>query len=137
MNKTVFLSFTHEDTNIAERIREVLTKGGLTIYMPGEELCLGKSCIKQVSAAMNGSDVVLAIMTKNSVDSPWLNQELGYAMASGKKTILLVGKNVPVSGLYSGKENIRFNEEDPESAIASLPRVISSNSALNRALKPA
>lgn len=125
---SVFISYGRHEEEIAKQIRGSLVKAGLVVYMPKEEFKPGAPIIEVVTNAMDASSCVLGIITPDSMNSPWVNQELGYAVASGKQTFLLVGGDVPVSGLLSGSAYIRFDEGDPQSAVNSVSKAIAEGS---------
>lgn len=113
----VFISYGREEQGIANQLRESLVKAGLEVYMPEEEFQPSKTIMEQVTNAIDASGCVLGVLTEHSVNSPWVNQELGYAVASGKRTFLLVESTVPVSGLLSGRKYFQFDKADPQSAV--------------------
>jgi len=84
----VFISYsrTDEDRAIAGLLVNALEKEGIiTLY--DEALYSGSSIADSVAEYMREADVILLILTNNSENSKWVNQELGFASALYKKII--------------------------------------------------
>lgn len=72
------------------------------------------------------SDLVLVLLTKNSITSPWVNQEIGYATARGK-TIwpLAMEKDIEPEGMISTTQSYSlFDWSDPAQTLDKLIRAL-------------
>ena len=128
MRPQVFVSYAENDKNIGEVLRRLLEDQGLTVNVVSEGLCTtvpGRECSKMVEQALNKSDLVVALITKDSVYSAWMNQELGFAIGADKPTILFVEGDVPVSGLYGGRQYIRFGADGLGKVATTLSKALS------------
>ena len=116
MKGTIFISYSSQDKVYADAIRKLLSERGATVFMPEEQTTGGDTFKETVLQAIAGSACVVGIITPTSIHSTWVNQELGFAMAAKKPTMLLVEKKLdgPI-GILSGKQYWKFDENDPKS----------------------
>jgi nucleoside 2-deoxyribosyltransferase len=102
MSHKIFISSSYKDSDLARDLAKRLKKAGLKVISPPPAKSI--NALDHVRAGINGeallaADEVIVIMTKNSIDSPWLMFEIGYATSSGKHVTPLVQgietKNLP------------------------------------------
>ena len=116
----IFLSYSHQDKELAVKLRDSMQKLGLVIVDPSVDLAVGKPVARQIMTAIEGSDFVVVVMTQASVTSAWVNQEIGMALAYGKPVISLVEEEaVPLSDV-KGVAYLRLDKEQPEIAAAQI-----------------
>jgi hypothetical protein len=76
-----FLSYSHNDKNEAIKIAEALRAGGIEIWLDRWEILPGDSLIQKIfEEGLAGADAFLVLISKNSILSPWVRQELDVAM---------------------------------------------------------
>lgn len=83
MRKTpkAFISYSHEDRGIAERIAEGLRAGGIDAWLDKYEIIPGDSLIRKIfEEGLAGADVFVVILTASSIKSNWVRQELDVAL---------------------------------------------------------
>jgi hypothetical protein len=83
MRKTpkAFISYSHVDRAIAERIAEGLRAGGIEAWLDKYEIIPGDSLIKKIfEEGLAGADVFVVILTESSIKSNWVRQELDVAL---------------------------------------------------------
>lgn len=85
---------------------------------PGERLS------DKIMGAIDSSDCVLALLTKDGIRSQWVNQEIGYAKKAGKLILPLVEEGTEVKGFLAEFEYIPFNREEPFSAINRIAKYL-------------
>ena len=85
MSIEVFISYASEDEGFAENISKILE--GLRIKHFKNNISLGKRWIDEVNDALLRSTELVVIVSPASLDSNWVNYEIGTAAALGK-TIL-------------------------------------------------
>ena len=123
----IFISYGKEDRSIAQGIRSILEKEGYSVAMPEEQFLAGASTDETVKASITSSGLVVGLITQANIGSAWVNQELGYAMATGVRTCLILGNGVNAGGLFSGSTNyIKINENNPGDAAISASTAIKS-----------
>ncbi|MEM8722923.1 MAG: toll/interleukin-1 receptor domain-containing protein [Cyanobacteria bacterium P01_G01_bin.39] len=87
----VFISYAHTDTKLARLVAGALRKADFQVWddtqvLPGENLA------KSISQALDESDAIVVLLTPNSVHSPNIAYDVGYAL--GKQEYK--GRLIPV-----------------------------------------
>ncbi|ADZ09355.1 TIR protein [Methanobacterium lacus] len=81
MNKHVFISYSHEDKYFANRIAEDLMKNGIEVWFDKWEIQVGDSLIEKIfSEGLSNSDYFLILLSKDSINSKWVKEELNNAI---------------------------------------------------------
>lgn len=88
----IFISYSHEDLELALKIVEVLENKGLT-PMWDKNFSYGTRFHEQIKTFIAHAHVFLPVITEASSERGWVHQEIGYAMAL----------NVPVLPVTLGK----------------------------------
>lgn len=79
--KSVFLSHNHSDKSIVRLIGRRLIEHGLTVWIDEAEIKVGESLIQKISTSIaRDVDYLFAFISKNSVNSGWVQKELSIAM---------------------------------------------------------
>jgi hypothetical protein len=76
----VFVSYSHEDCDLAKAVVQVLKRNGLTPLWD-ENLTGGRGFDAQIKAFIAYAHVFLPLITPSSTARGWVHQEIGYAMA--------------------------------------------------------
>lgn len=76
----------------------------------------------KIQTAIENSHALIVLLTSNSQFSPYVQQEIGYALSKQKAVIPLVQPGVSQRALamLQGKEYIEFNTLAPQEALARL-----------------
>lgn len=91
MAHKVFISFSAKDKSIANSLKRQLADAGAEVSLAEPFVERKGSNIKlAIADAIKQSDEVIAIVSKNSVESPWLSFEVGIAVGLGKKLVPVV-----------------------------------------------
>jgi hypothetical protein len=88
----VFISHSYEDQSLVRRIAEGLRKNGLEVWLGETDLMPGENWAQKVSKALDDSQAMVVVITPNAMRSPWVHQEIAYAL--GQKRYR--GRVVPV-----------------------------------------
>jgi len=105
---TVFLSYPREDLWLAYKIQKILAEVGVYVYIAELFPEPGVSLWEKIKTMILRSDLVIALWTKNSPSSAFLNQELGFSDQHGKIIVPIIEGGTPIHGLLTGKEYIIF-----------------------------
>ncbi|MEW6528231.1 MAG: toll/interleukin-1 receptor domain-containing protein [Spirochaetota bacterium] len=73
---SVFISYSHEDSKIVEKIAKYLVKENLHVWIDKWQLNFGDSLIQKVQDAISEASVLLIMLSKKSVESEWCKKEL-------------------------------------------------------------
>jgi hypothetical protein len=95
---TVFLSYSHEDRDIARGLAIELEKRGAAVWIDEGELRIGDSLVERIAGAITEVEYVAVLVSKASVQSNWCQRELSLASAS-----VLARQGVKVLPLRLGK----------------------------------
>lgn len=76
----IFLSFSYEDRELAERLAGALRHRGAYVWTGLEQIRLGDSLSATIESGIRGSDVFLILVTPHAVASAWVIRELEYAV---------------------------------------------------------
>jgi hypothetical protein len=76
----VFISYSHEDEKIVDKIADNLIKNNVHIWIDKLQLNYGDSLIQKVQDAIMESSVLLIMLSANSVQSEWCKKELSAGL---------------------------------------------------------
>jgi hypothetical protein len=76
----VFISYSHHNTDIVEKIVEILESAGFHVIWD-RKFNFGHGFHDQIKIFIAHSHVFLPIITKDSSERGWVHEEIGYAMA--------------------------------------------------------
>ena len=83
---SVFISYAHEDRQIAHGLAAGLRARGSRVWIDSDEICIGDNIATRISEAINSVDFLLAIISKASVRSTWCRHELAMAVTNALNT---------------------------------------------------
>ena len=118
----VFLSHSEEDRGVAWHVKNVLDRTNIKTYIFEAYQKPGEPLIDTVTNAMTNSSFVAVVLTKSSLNSQWVNQEIGMAHALDKDIIPIVEENLPYKGLIKFRTRLPFCSNDPSTMIYRLLR---------------
>ena len=64
--KTIFISYSHQESNCAKGITRFLKMQGHEVWIDDEKLAFGKEWASDIDSAINETDIMLALISKNS-----------------------------------------------------------------------
>jgi hypothetical protein len=76
----IFISYSHKDKAFADKLARNLVWRRHHIWMDRWELNVGDSLIDKIQTALTGSSAILAILSKNSVESGWVKKEINAGL---------------------------------------------------------
>jgi hypothetical protein len=74
-NNGIFLSRSHQDKVFVNRLGKGLRAKGVRVWTDDREIELGDSFLDKISATIQETDYVGAILSKNPVNSNWVQFE--------------------------------------------------------------
>jgi nucleoside 2-deoxyribosyltransferase len=83
----VFVSHSNVDLVFARKLRNLLARRANAQVFTAEDLSAGEKWEAKLRRELASADVVLALLTPNSVDSSWVLHEIGAAWALQKPII--------------------------------------------------
>ncbi len=76
----VFLSYSHKDSKLAEKIAKELSKFNLDVWNAETEIFPGDNWAEKVSNALKDSDAMVVLITPDSLASKTVQREIEYAL---------------------------------------------------------
>lgn len=80
MEKNIFISYSHQDKGLVERLANDLKAAGLAVWWDQWEVKVGQSIVQKVSDGIESSAYLIAVLSPHSSQSNWVQQEIGSAM---------------------------------------------------------
>lgn len=106
-----FISHSTRDVKrYVSEICEILKRFNIQSYVADRDAPLGKLLPSEVKKAIEESELFLVFITKNSRSSPWVNQEIGYALGKEVPVIALKGRRIRIRGLIESVKYARIKE---------------------------
>ena len=121
----IFVSYSVGDTSLVAMIVSYLRLQGHSVDWWHQSRLPGKETWPQIYGWIDSADLVLAVITDNTVARAMaVGNEVGRAKAKSKMIIPLVAQSVQTSdlGCLSDLVQIRFNPQNPWPAILELQR---------------
>jgi hypothetical protein len=118
----LFLSHATLDREHVNVVKQQIEALGIDVYLAERDPKLGTSIAAKVGAAIERSDVFVALITGAGADSNYVQQEVGFALAHRKVTIPIVAKGVDRSrlGMLSEVECLELDLDAPSEALAKM-----------------
>lgn len=118
----LFLSHSAADHDAVALVRRQIEALGVDVYLAEHDPQPGTSIAAKVERAIARCHAVVVLITNNSVDSAFVQQEVGMARNAGKPLIPIVEKNVDKSrlGLLVETEWLELDMTRPTEALAKV-----------------
>lgn len=82
--KEIFISYSSNDLQQAETVRNVLEKNGLSCWMAPRDIPGGSNYTKEIPIAIRNCKIFVLILSESAQSSHWVLKELDSAVNSGK-----------------------------------------------------
>ena len=127
MDYKVFLSYSTKDMGLVVKIRDDLTKAGISVYLAEERPEPGKTLSQKIMENIKSSDCMIVLLTDIGIRSQYVNQEIGAARMIDKPVIPMVEKKMEskIGGLLAGIEYILFDKANPRKAMEKVVSYVS------------
>ena len=112
----IFISYSTVDAEAAQFIHRNLVEQGTSAFLAATSLQPGQQWSAEILEALRGSDTVLFLASRSACASPWVQQELGYAVGAKKKIIPIIWdiKPTELPGWVSGYQALDLSRHSPE-----------------------
>jgi hypothetical protein len=77
----VFLSYSSKDATLAGSLKKYLEYYGTEAFLAHEDIMPGEKWKAEIMKQLATCDILVPILTKEAAASPYVNQEIGYALA--------------------------------------------------------
>ena len=104
----VFISYSHQDAELVDRISSILEENGLQ-PMLDSDFASGQGFTNQIKNFIAHSHVFMPVITKDSSNRGWVHQEIGYAMALNVPVLPVCRGEMP-GQMISHLQAIKWND---------------------------
>lgn len=117
MNIGVFLSHNFADKPFVRKLATDLESHGVKYWLDEAEIKVGESLVEKIREGIDNYDYLLAVLSQNSIESPWVQRELDIAtnqeIADRKVKVLpVMYQAVEMPGFLLGKRYADFTNPD-------------------------
>lgn len=116
----VFISYARDDVNFATRIANHLIRERIDVWLDVYRLEPGRSWARQIGAALDACDVLLMVLSPESVASSNVEDEWNYCLDQGKVVVTIRHKPCRAPYRLSKLQYIDFADSVYEFALARL-----------------
>lgn len=100
----LFISHRDSSKRIVKELAEVLKTFGVDSFVAHEDIEPTRAWREEILRALESMDAILAFVTDDFFESPWTNQELGFAVARRAKVISLKLGKIDPQGFISNEQ---------------------------------
>jgi hypothetical protein len=79
----IYIAHSSKDSRVSKRIAKSLRRRGLEVWYDGWEIRVGDSITQRISHGLEQGDFLIAVLSRNSVKSRWVQKELSAALQIG------------------------------------------------------
>lgn len=113
----IFLSHSHSDKIFARKIAADFRNNGHSVWIDEAEINIGDSLIEKIRDGIDRVDFVCAILSNNSIYSPWVQRELDIASnreVDERRIVVLpiLLEKVQLPGFLKGKRYGDFTDSE-------------------------
>lgn len=123
-NKKILISHSHEDSDIAETIKNIIKPSGLNIHIMKDTVKIGENIKQRISKEIDASAMLIVLVSNNFTTSEWAQWELGYAMnnmlSEDKKTIPIIPILIDNATMPKSLQHIQYIKLEDEDELKSL-----------------
>lgn len=113
MTNQIFIGYATGDEDSAREFYNVLGRIQNTeVYIPEWVDTKEKNQYQKIKEGLDRANLAVFLITFNSTNTMWLNQEIGYACARNIPIISVVEKGIDVKGFLEGRQHITFQRGD-------------------------
>lgn len=84
---SVFISYSHTDSKVADQIAEILSQLGVPYFRDEKDIEWGDSITSSVKDGLRNASAVVVIISPGSLKSQWVSYEVGFATARGTRLL--------------------------------------------------
>jgi|GEM_PF-433260 len=109
----VFVSHATADLDVVKDLFDSVRNLPVSLALAGEQVEPGRAR-RALEGQLRNSDLLVSVLTEVGAADPWVNQELGYAVAAGVPIVPLVDERTTVRGYLEGTEAVAYDAANPD-----------------------
>jgi CRP-like cAMP-binding protein len=114
----VFLSYARADAEFATRLANDLTRQKIDVWLDIYRIDPGKSWGRQIGEALDSCQVMLLVLSPNSVDSENVEDEWNYYLDQKKPVVTVLYQPCKIPYRLSKLQYVSFHETDYDLSLA-------------------
>jgi hypothetical protein len=126
----IMISYDHDDAKIATLIERDLTIVGYKVWLDSSGIQGGASWIQEIQAAIKNCDLLIPILSFESLESDWVQREVIYAQNNSKIILPLKLKAIELPVYLVTTQALDFTD-DYNIALQRLLKVLTQLSNTN------
>ncbi|MEM6899419.1 MAG: toll/interleukin-1 receptor domain-containing protein [Pseudomonadota bacterium] len=113
-SNSIKMFISHRDTSKAKahQLAELMLEYGVSCFVAHDSIEPDEDWQNEIEKALQSMDVMLAFITDDLFDSPWTNQEIGYALARDVPVISIKLGRVDPIGFIRNRQAIKGHSSD-------------------------
>ena len=123
MTSKLFISYSRAQTPFVDRLADQLEDRGFSLWLDYQSLVPARPWFPQIEDGIDGADVLLLIVSKESINSRNVEPEWKRALDRGKRIVLLIFEAVPLPSALQTCEWVDFRSHY-NSAFQELVRLL-------------
>ena len=131
----IFISYSHEDSEIAENLATRLIDAGDKVWLDKWELMVGDSILIKISKEIETSDFLIVLLSEKSVSSKWVEEELAQASVilaeRGAFILPVLLEDCPIPLILRHRKYANW-KDDPDEAFLEITKTLQKYNALKR-----
>jgi pimeloyl-ACP methyl ester carboxylesterase len=116
----VFISYQRVDEAFARQVREHLAANGVATWMDQFDIPVGAYWPDEIDKGLAASDIVVGVLSPDSVESRNVKNEWDWAIANDKRLLLLMVRPCVIPHRYISINYIDATDPEPATALAAL-----------------
>jgi hypothetical protein len=108
----VFISYSRRDEKHRSVLQKALRRLKLRPVFDAKDVRAGTAYAEEINAMIATAHVFMPILTKVSMASAWLHQEIGFALGMDVPVVPLVVGNVLPGGMFAGHRALSLDGQD-------------------------
>jgi len=135
---SIFLSHSSKDKFFVRELAIRLKEYGIKVWLDEAELNIGDSLIQKIGQAIDEADFLGVVLSRNSIESEWVQRELQLAMQKElreRKVVVLPLLLEPVELPFFLRDKIYADFTDPQRYEDTFPLVLKALGILDKDIK--
>lgn len=132
----IFISHSHHDNEWCRAFAATLTAIGYDVWLDEAGLQGGDAWVASIQREVQTRDVFIPILTPESWASEWVQKEVHLAIATGRRIIQVMLRDVQVGGFLLTDQQVKVIGEEPQVAARAVIKAIETPPAPNRSAAP-
>jgi tetratricopeptide (TPR) repeat protein len=108
MEKHIFISYKHEDSDFAEVLIHRIEKAGFRTWIDTDQLCAGEDWRAEIDQAIKNSFALIVVMSPAAKASKYITYEWVFAWGTGVKVIPILYRDTPLHPRLEALQYLNF-----------------------------